>query len=133
MDLIVDHLQSRHARGPVRMAGALIISVLAALGLVVPTAAAHAHVGTVVAVTTPADDVHHVGSVDATADSAVMRGARRRHPVRVVDAAGRIVRALRRLAATSWTVPARIVGGVPPGRAPPARSTPFAGVAPIPA
>jgi hypothetical protein len=112
---------------------ALIIAVLAALGLVVPTAAAHAHVGTVVAVTTTSDDVQHVGSVDATADSAVMRSARRRHPVRVVDAAARIVRALRRLAVTSWTVPARIVGGVPPGRGPPAPSTSFDGVAPIPA
>lgn len=107
----------------------LVIATLAALGLVVPTAAAHAHVGTVVAVATTADDAQHVGSVDATAESAVTRNSRRRQPVQVPDAAVRLVRAMCRLAVTSWTMPARIVGGVPPGRAPPALAAPFVGAA----
>ncbi len=131
MDPTVAPLPSRQARGPVRLVGVLIgrlmIAALAALGLVVPAASAHANIGTVVAVATTADDAHHAGSVDATAVSVASRTARQRRSPRLLDVLGRLVRTISSLAVTSWTMPARIVGGVPPGRAPPVFAVPVPG------
>lgn len=107
----------------------LLIAVLAIVGLVVPTAAAHAQAGTVVAVATAADDTHHVGSVDATVTDDAARTARRRAVRRRRGSQPRpAVSPGRRR--TTWHMPARVVGGVPPGRAPPVAPTRPSGAQP---